>query len=224
MRKTAHSSLEAAAHRPPPGRRISKKPHTRFLFFFCRQLRIGRDRLLYLLPLCKHLGPSRVFKEDTVVFDQHRDVIVAIRIQLRGVLLRIHRPPARVQHSQCFHDGAGKSSEVADVEGPCKIVALSVCDSHKRANQKSKKSLQDTIFQYFDLASREIDTLAIELGGRSIYLNGLFRCGGASFNRYFATLALFIFFHLATPGCYRERFNVEVALIYLKWIFPISWR
>ena len=36
-------------------------------------------------------------------------------------------------------------------------------------------------------------TLAIELGGRSIYLNGFSRYRCASFHRFFATLALFIF-------------------------------
>ncbi len=54
--------------------------------------------------MCKNLGPSRVFEEDTVVFDQHGNIVVAIMMmripgQLRGVLLLIHRPPARVQYS-----------------------------------------------------------------------------------------------------------------------------
>jgi hypothetical protein len=41
-----------------------------------------------------------------------------MRIQLHVVLLLIHR--ARVQHSQCFHDGVGKSSEVTDIEAPAR--------------------------------------------------------------------------------------------------------
>jgi hypothetical protein len=58
-------------------------------------------------------------------------------------------------------------------------------------------------------------TLAIELGGRSIYLNGLLRYRGASFHRYFATLALFTFTLRrlgATLAIERGRLHVEVDL------------
>jgi hypothetical protein len=120
---------------------------------------------------------------------------------------RIHCPAFRNGPRRCDHGCGVKSfSTLEATRAKQESQNLNPVDARRRTRLGFRSRSQ--YFNFDDLFSPFIiialgssigssrnrrATLAIELGGRSIYLNRLFRYRGASFHRYFATLALFIF-------------------------------